>query len=155
VSRRTARLHAFYLIFQYPFNEPPSPDEAISLHIDNWFDPAKDSLPYKADDPGYIPMNQEDREFMETLYKGALENREEIDRRIEDASKGWGISRLNTVDAALLRLASYEIIYTDMPITVAINEVVELAKLFGSDESPAFVNGALRTIAQGAGRLSP
>jgi N utilization substance protein B len=148
-------LHAFYLIFQLPFNEPPSPDEAIARHIDNWSDPVKDSLPTPVENASFIPMNKEDREFMETLYKGTLANWSEIDSRIEDVSQRWGISRLNTVDAALLRLASYEIIYTEMPITVAINEVVELAKQFGSDESPRFINGALRTIAQSAGRISP
>jgi transcription antitermination factor NusB len=142
------------LIFQLPFNAPTSAEEAIAFHISNWNDPVKDSLPVPADNTNFIPMSKDDREFMETLYKGTLANWSDIDKRIEDVSQGWGISRLNTVDAALLRLASYEIIYTEMPITIAINEVVELAKLYGSDESPSFINGALRTIAQSAGRSS-
>ena len=66
------------------------------------------------------------------------------------ASKGWKTSRMGKVDLTILRLASYEVLFDeDVPGKVAINEAVELAKKFGGDESPAFINGVLGKVAAG------
>jgi N utilization substance protein B len=128
-----------------PYAEGSTPEETLDAHFSSWS---------STDEELSAILEDEDKDFAAQAYKGALEHRREIDERIELASKGWGLARLNTVDAALLRLACYEILYTEIPYKVAINEAVELAKKYGSDESPVFVNGALRTIAEGAGKTS-
>lgn len=69
---------------------------------------------------------------------------EEIDEKIISVSKGWKIDRMGKVDLCIIRLGCYEILYDeDIPVNVAINEAVELAKKYGSDESYSFVNGIL------------
>ena len=72
----------------------------------------------------------------------------EIDESINAAARGWKTSRMGKVDLTLIRLAVYEIKYEeDIPVGVAINEAVELAKKYGSDDSPSFINGVLAKIA--------
>ena len=68
----------------------------------------------------------------------------EIDEQLTEVSQKWRLNRMNKVDLAILRLAAYEIRFQDdIPVRVSINEAVELAKLYGGDESPQFVNGVL------------
>ena len=69
---------------------------------------------------------------------------------MNQASKGWKTSRMGKVDLTILRLASYEVLFDeDVPAKVAINEAVELAKKFGGDDSPSFINGVLGKVAAG------
>jgi N utilization substance protein B len=90
------------------------------------------------------------RSFAEELVAGVTGKREEIDRLIEEKSKNWAISRMGKVDLNILRLAAYELCYrSDIPKNVTINEAIEVAKKFGTEESPAFVNGILDEIASG------
>lgn len=73
---------------------------------------------------------------------------DEIDLKINEISDGWKTSRMAKVDLAIIRLAVYEVLLDDdVPTGVAINEAVELAKQFGTDDSPSFVNGVLAKIA--------
>lgn len=73
----------------------------------------------------------------------------EIDSRINEVSKGWKIERMGKVDLTIIRLGCYEILYDeDIPVNVAINEAVELAKKYGTDESYSFVNGILGKLVQ-------
>ena len=73
----------------------------------------------------------------------------EIDGILNENAKGWKTSRMNKVDLTILRLAVYELKWDDeIPVGVAINEAVELAKRFGGDESPSFVNGVLGKVAE-------
>ena len=76
------------------------------------------------------------------------EHLDEIDTLINTHATGWKTSRMNKVDLTILRLAVYEMKWDDdVPVSVAINEAVELAKQFGGEESPSFVNGVLAKIA--------
>ena len=76
-----------------------------------------------------------------------MDNLPEIDKRIEETANSWKISRMGKVDLTVLRLAVYEMEFDeDVPVGVAINEAVELAKKFGGDDSPAFINGILGKI---------
>ena len=73
----------------------------------------------------------------------------QIDGILNENAKGWKTSRMNKVDLTILRLAVYELKWDDeIPVGVAINEAVELAKRFGGDESPSFVNGVLGKVAE-------
>lgn len=88
------------------------------------------------------------RTFAEELITGVMTNREAIDRKIGGQSKNWAISRMSRVDLNILRIATYEFLYRgDIPKNVTINEAIEVAKKFGTEESPAFVNGILDEIA--------
>lgn len=88
------------------------------------------------------------RTFAEELINGYLANHLTIDAQIEENSKNWTIFRMAKVDLNILRLAVYEILYRpDIPKNVTINEAIEIAKKFGAEESPAFVNGILDEFA--------
>jgi N utilization substance protein B len=87
-------------------------------------------------------------EFCLELALGTEANLEAIDREIETTSEHWSLMRMPVVDRNILRLAVYEIMFgTDVPDAVAINEAVEMAKTYGGDDSPKFVNGVLGRIA--------
>ena len=83
------------------------------------------------------------RQFAESLLAGVLEHRRELDDRIEAVAENWSIRRMSPTDRNILRLAAYELIRTDTPPRVAIDEAVELAKRFGGPHSAQFVNGIL------------
>ena len=88
------------------------------------------------------------RLFAEELVVGVMANRDAIDRLIAGTSKNWALSRMAKVDLNILRLAVYELsCRSDIPRNVAINEAIEVAKKFGTADSPAFVNGMLDEIA--------
>ena len=88
--------------------------------------------------------------FAAELVNGVLSNRESIDRRIEEKSRNWSMTRMAKVDLNILRIAVFELFYRpDIPKNVTINEAIEVAKRFGAEDSPAFVNGILDEIASG------
>ncbi len=89
--------------------------------------------------------------YIGTGYAGVLLNQEKIDGMISGASHGWKLNRLAKVTLAILRLGCYEICYTDIPYSIAINEAVELAKKYDDDKAPAFINGVLNKIAVSSG----
>lgn len=90
---------------------------------------------------------EEDEEvllFAKLLISGVLENKEAIDKLIQDRLSTWKIERLNRVDLAILRTGIYALVYQkDIPATVSINESVEMAKEFGNDDSYKFVNAVM------------
>jgi len=88
-------------------------------------------------------------EFALELLNGVLKNLDAIDVAIkEHLSKDWEFDRLDNVDKAILRLGVYEILFTDLPYQVAINEAVEIAKLLSASNSTRFINGVLDRIAK-------
>ena len=91
--------------------------------------------------------------FLRQLSSGVLEKREEIDKIISELAPSWPMGQMATVDRNLLRMAIYEMVMSDdTPPKVAINEAVELAKVFGSESSPKFVNGVLGSVMETAVR---
>ncbi len=87
------------------------------------------------------------REYVKNIAKGMKENDAEITKIIsENLKEGWTIDRLSVVDLSLLKLAIYEIKYTDIPFKVAINEAVNMAKKYGEDTSASFINGVLAKV---------
>ena len=81
------------------------------------------------------------------LLRGLLENRQELDKLIQTYAPAWPVHLLAPIDRNILRIALYELLYhTDTPAKTAINEAVELAKVFGSESSARFVNGVLGTV---------
>lgn len=87
--------------------------------------------------------------YAREIVDGVIDNADDIDERIATHSRDWRIERMPTVDRALLRIGAWEILFNDeVPTAVAINEAVELAKEFSTDESRAFVHGVLARIAR-------
>lgn len=102
-----------------------------------------------------LEVDERAREFSTQLVGDVTAQQPEIDEIIQAASKNWRLERMSRVDRNILRLATCELRFTaDVPVKVVINEAVELAKRFGADDSPAFVNGILDRVATQLGRDS-
>ena len=92
-------------------------------------------------------LSEENADFARELVGGVLHNREEIDRKIQSYAPAWPLEQIPVIDRNILRLAIFEILFGNkVPVKVAINEAVELAKTFGSDSSSKFVNGVLGSV---------
>ena len=88
------------------------------------------------------------RNFAEELVNGVAANRDAIDKRIVEKSKNWAITRMDKVDLNILRMSVFELMFCDdIPKNVTINEAIEVAKKFGTEDSPSFINGMLDEIA--------
>jgi N utilization substance protein B len=89
----------------------------------------------------------DDKGFVDTLVKGVLENQKDLDEKIQPIAPDWPIDQIARIDRNILRIGLYELLHqkTVIPPKVAINEAVELAKAFGSDNSSKFINGVLGT----------
>ena len=87
-----------------------------------------------------------ERGFACSLLEGIQAHQPEIDRLIDQRAQGWGLDRLALVDRNILRLALYELLYTDTPPEVVIDEAVELAKEYGTEQAPKFINGILDRV---------
>jgi N utilization substance protein B len=87
---------------------------------------------------------KKDRAYIEDVVNGVFSNLAELDELVENNAKGWKLSRLAKIDLSILRLCIYEIKYReDIPFNISINEAVELAKKYGTEDSGAFINGIL------------
>jgi N utilization substance protein B len=94
-----------------------------------------------------VALSKEEEEECRSRVDMVLEKLPEIDRILEGVAEGWRLGRMGRVELTILRLACFEIRFDDsVPDKVAINEAVELAKKFGGDESPSFVNGVLAKL---------
>ena len=135
MSRRKAREIALQVLFHIDFTGG-SPEEII---------PAVYSMQE-------IEFSESVNEYVEWIVAGTLAHRDEIDRQISELAKDWKLERMGGVDRAITRMAIFEIKYGEdkVPPRAAVNEAVELAKHFGSDESGRFVNGILGSLVRGA-----
>lgn len=97
----------------------------------------------------FEPVEREVRDLAEALVRGVAEHRLEIDETIERVSTNWRVDRMAKVDRNVLRLAVYELLRSDVPVKVAINEAIELGKKYGAEGTGAFVNGVLDKVAAG------
>ena len=100
-----------------------------------------------------LPGDAEGRQYADELVRGVRAQADKLDERIRAASQNWRLERMARIDRNALRLGAYELLTrTDVPRAVILDEAVELAKRFGSDESSKFVNGVLDRIADDLGR---
>ncbi|MBQ3444992.1 MAG: transcription antitermination factor NusB [Selenomonadaceae bacterium] len=139
MSRKLAREAAFKALFQLDFNfEEDRREESETLAIETMFD----------DEPKLT--SKRDFAYVEGSVKGTRAHLEEIDAMITAHLKDWTLSRIMAADRNILRLAVYEMKFAEpaIPKGVAINEAVELAKRYGTDDSARFVNGILESISK-------
>ncbi len=136
MKRRKAREYALQILFQLDIRkEKPT----ASLFKRFWDEHAPDD---------------EVRAFTEEIVKGAYKHLLKINNQIIASAKNWALDRMATVDRNVLRMAVYEILYCmDIPASVTINEAIEIARKYGSEESGAFVNGILDNVARKARKL--
>jgi N utilization substance protein B len=98
-------------------------------------------------------LSEDNAAFARDLVNGVIQNREQIDQHIKSFAPAWPLEQIPIVDRNILRLAIFEILLdNNVPVKVAINEAVELAKKFGSDSSSRFVNGVLGSVSALAAR---
>lgn len=98
-------------------------------------------------------LSEENAAFVHGLVNGVIEHKEVIDSYIRRFAPAWPVEQLSRIDRNILRLAIFEILLdNNVPVKVAIDEAVELAKAFGSDSSPKFVNGVLGSVSAHANR---
>jgi N utilization substance protein B len=98
----------------------------------------------------------EGKPYADTIVRGVADNLDGIDKKVTAASQNWRLERMSRVDRNLLRLGTWELMFrADVPRAVILDEAVELAKSFGTDESSGFVNGVLDRIAENLGRRDP
>lgn len=91
--------------------------------------------------------------FAEELIRGVAARIERLDEAIQEQSESWKVERMARVDRNVLRLGAYELLFTDTPAKVIINEAIEIARTYGAEGSPAFVNGILDRLARGLDRI--
>jgi transcription antitermination protein NusB len=128
-ARRKAREAAVQMLYQIDLTGE-DPERALELYFE------------------YLTPADEAREFATELVRGCVAQREAIDTRIRNVSRHWRLERMARVDRNILRLATFELLtLADIPRKVTLNEAIELAKRFGDENSPAFVNGVLDRIA--------
>lgn len=133
MTRRQLRENTFKLLFRKSFYN----EEEFQIQVKNFSDTTSDMS----------KLSEESRKLVSAKVDSILTHIAEIDDAIANASKGWTIERFGKVDLTLVRLAYYEIKYDEeVPTKVAINEAVELAKIYGEDNSPSFINGILAKL---------
>ena len=100
-----------------------------------------------------FPGEAEGHEYADALVNGVTRERQRLDEAISKASQHWRLERMTRVDRNVLRIGTWELLFrTDVPAPVILDEAVELAKRFGTEDSGAFVNGVLNRVSQDAGR---
>ena len=133
MTRKDARENAFILLFELTCKSGETAEEI--------FDMATGIRELECD------------EYVKTVFFGTNSNLRIIDETIEKSLVGWKSSRLSIVTTALLRLATYEMMFfDDIPVKVSINEAIELSKKYDDDKAFVFVNGVLNKIAESIGR---
>jgi N utilization substance protein B len=101
----------------------------------------------------FLAATVEGREYAEELARGVIEKATQIDEMIRKVSEHWRLERMPRVDRNILRLSAYELMFlSDVPRRVSLNEAIELAKRYGGEGSPGFVNGVLDRIASEMGK---
>lgn len=131
MGRSELRKHIFRMLFLIEFNGEDEMPEQAELYLDD-----------------IEGLSDKDRTYITAKHAKVVERIKEIDDILNTHTTGWKTSRMNKVDLSILRLAVYEMEWDDeIPVGVAINEAVELAKKYSGDEGPSFVNGVLARLA--------
>ncbi|WP_317302747.1 transcription antitermination factor NusB [Acidaminococcus timonensis] len=133
MSRREARTIALRSLFALDFNGDQ---------------PVEETVQFMAAEDDIHDANENDLAYVLTLVQGVRDHLADLDGELDTLNPDWKLERMNGIDRNLLRMADFEIYYNPekVPAPVAINEAVELAKVYGGDESPAFVNGLLGSL---------
>ena len=137
ISRRQAREITLCLDFDFGFNSEEKPEELLDLYIKYFPD----------NEENQITEDIKNNKYISKVYFGVAEKVDELDKIIKNCSLKWKLKRISRVSASILRIAVFELLYMeDIPHEVSINEAVEMAKKYDTDESYTFVNGVLGAV---------
>jgi len=143
MKRSQIREQIFKLLFRIEFNSEEDMPEQIKLFME------EPTLDNDEDDCKVVTLSGDEESYIINKYNDVVAHLGEIDKIIDDTAKGWTSDRLGKVELTILRLAIYEIKFDDdIPVSVAIDQAVELSKRFGRDESYSFINGILAKLAK-------
>ena len=147
-NRRVGREYALKMLFAFQLDKNQKEPNRLIDSFWNNFRFADDVLgePLESID---IPLTTSTRLFAESIVKGVIEFRSVIDKNISEIAKNWSLQRMTAVDLSILRIGTYELLYRpEIPKPVVIDEAIEIAKRYGTKESPSFINGLLDKIAK-------
>ncbi|AWI03785.1 transcription antitermination factor NusB [Clostridium drakei] len=151
MNRRKSRELVMKLLFQMTINKEDFKDVIVNLKENIELDKSElqiTGIEGKNEiDPENIDLKDIDMEYVIRVLKGVQENKEAIDKKIENHLINWKLNRLSKLDIAILRVCTYEFLYEEnIPKSVSINEAIELAKRYSGDKSAAFINGVLGSM---------
>ena len=148
MKRRLAREIVVQSLYQLEMNEETTAEDAVTMITDE----VKGENEIEANEADVSRIDEHVRELVQQIS----EKKAAIDDMLQDYLTGWQVDRLSRVDRQILRLACFELVYRDdVPPKAVINEAIELAKHFGTDESGKFVNGVLGRLLQALDQLKP
>jgi len=133
MNRRKERETVFHLLFESEFHREVPPSQVYMNALE--------------------AREIEESEYIRGTYFGTMEKRDEADTRIAQFAKKWKLSRMSVVTRNILRLAVYEMLWGQVPPKAAINEALEIDKIYDDDAAPAFINGILNQIARAEGLI--
>ena len=138
MKRSAAREETFKLLYSLEVQKENNIEEQTDLYFEN------ENI-----------IDEDTKKFIKSIVLGIEENLSSIENSIAtNLKKDWKLDRISKVDLVLLKLAVYEILYTDVPYKVATNEAVELSKKYGDETSPNFINGILASIIKESGKAN-
>lgn len=129
MSRRVAREELFKLVFESDLTEVRA-DEVLTNYLER----------------DEVELNSNERNFIEKYSKGIAKNETKIKEALTENMTGWTLDRIGSVERALLIIATYEVLFEDVPTEIVVNEVVELGKKYGDEKSYEFINGVIAKI---------
>lgn len=132
MTRTERREHLYRMLFRMDYYQGDELSDQLELYLEELQE-----------------CSDKEKQELRDKFQAVICHVTELDAAIEAKSNGWSLQRLAKADLTVLRLAVYELLYDDaVPVGVAINEAVELAKTYGGDKSPGFVNGVLASVAK-------
>ena len=138
MKRSAAREDTFKLLYSLEVQKENTIEEQTDLYFEN------ENI-----------IDEDTKKFIKSIVLGIEENLSSIENSIAtNLKKDWKLDRISKVDLVLLKLAVYEILYTDVPYKVATNEAIELSKKYGDETSPSFINGILASIIKESGKTN-
>lgn len=152
-TRRAGREYALKIL--YSLYDHDQPLEAVLA--DFWASfRFRDDVLGEADEAASVGLALSVKQFAEELVRGVYDKLEEIDQLLMQVSRNWSLERMARLDLSLMRLATFELLYMPQtPARVVINEAIEIAKRYGTGDTPAFLNGVLDRIARQHGDTRP
>lgn len=146
MTRSKLREHCFKMLFCTDFHPAEEKTEQLIQYFE---EPKEDDLNTEGVDEIIhdVDMSEENSAYLKEKAEAVILKIPELDLKINEVAEGWKTKRMGKAELTILRLALYEILYDeDVPEKVAINEAVELAKKYGGNEAPAFINGVLAKL---------
>ena len=153
-NRRIGREYALKMLFAFQLDKDQSESDQRLDSFLNHYRFADDVLGEPLEEIN-IPLTTSTRLFAESIVKGVVEFRSVIDLRISEVAKNWSLQRMTPVDVSILRIGAYELLYRpEIPDPVVIDEAIEIAKRYGTKDSPAFINGLLDKISKNTVKIN-